>query len=421
MRSSGFNPFFKSLVNSIVSWCASPRVTYLVFEPFFLLLGRRRNRTDIELARVQRALVVRLDEIGDVVLTTSFLRELRRNLPNAWIALVVKAEIYNLVECCPYVNEVLTYSGSGHGIFERRRRALTLAWKRLWPRRFDLAILQRWDTDWYDGTLLAYLSGAQWRIGYSERVSAEKQRLNAGFDRLLTHLVVDGPPRHEVERNLDVLRFLGGSVENDGLELWLTEGDEKFAAVAWQNHHVRDSDVVVGLGPSSGNAPLKQWPVSNFVDLARWLATEYQARVLIVGGPSEEPVGDLIKSAAGPSVFNMAGKTSLRQTAALLKRCQLFVGNDGGPMHLAAAVRVPTVALFGSSCHHRFGPWGQLGNVLWSVLPCSQCFQDNHGDRCRSCPFDRVYCMLAITVDQTKGAVARVLEENSKRYPSKHI
>lgn len=411
----------KSIARRVVAWLASSQASYFVVETLFLISGRRRMRSDNDLSHVQRLLVVRLDEIGDVVLTTPFLRELRRNLPNAWITLIVKPEAYNLVEHCPYVNEVLTYDWSGYRLFEGHWRALRWAWKHLWSRRFELAILPRWDTDWYHAALLVYFSGAPWRAGYSEHISAEKQRLNGGFDCLLTHLLVDGALKHEVEHNLDMLRFLGGTVENDRLELWLTAEDSAIAARTWESHRVRGHDLVVGLGPSSGNTLLKQWPVSNFVEFASWLRTYYQARVLIVGGPGEETLGEIIESATGASVVNMVGKTSLRQTAALLKRCQLYVGNDAGPMHMASAVSVPAIALFGSSCPHRFGPWQERGNVLWSAVPCSACFQDNHRDRCPSCPFDRLHCMLAITLDQVKAVTSRVLEESGNWSSSERL
>ena len=120
-----------------------------------LVVGFRvvRLKTEaIDLRRVRQVLVVRTDEIDDVVMSTPFLRELRRLLPAAWITLLVKPAVYNLVERCPYVHEVLTFDWSGSRYlepFQRRWRALVLAHRHLWPGQFDMAILPRWDADYY--------------------------------------------------------------------------------------------------------------------------------------------------------------------------------------------------------------------------------------------------------------------------------
>jgi len=106
-----------SAVRHVLDWLIFPRGTLIFAEPFFWSLGRRRTGKEIDLSQVNRVLVVRLDEIGDVVMTTPFLRELRRRLPDAWITLVVKPAAYNLVELCPYVHEVRTYDWRGSRYF----------------------------------------------------------------------------------------------------------------------------------------------------------------------------------------------------------------------------------------------------------------------------------------------------------------
>ena len=194
------------LVNSIVSvskaavrafWAklVSLRAALLFGEPLFWLLGQRCMKRKMVLSRLSRVLVVRLDGIGDVVLTTPFLRELRRTLPKAWITLVVEPQVHNLVACCPYVNEVLTYNRNTAGRYPQHLRhwqALKLAWKHLWWRRFDVALLPRWDIDFYHGSFVLYFSAARWRIGFSEQVTEQKRYLNRGFDRLFSTTSSDG-------------------------------------------------------------------------------------------------------------------------------------------------------------------------------------------------------------------------------------
>jgi lipopolysaccharide heptosyltransferase II len=402
----------KSLVSHFLRWLMSPQATRLIGEPLFWLMGRRRNGSEIVLSQVKRVLVVRLDEIGDVVMTTPLLRELRRNLPDAWIALVVQPAAHNLVATCPYVNQVLTFDWRVEGRLANLRshgRALRLARRRLWRSRFDLGILPRWDADHCHGTFLLYVSGARWRMGYSERDNARKKRLNAGFDRLLTHALEDATLKHEVERNLHVLRALGGKVRDDPLELWLDEEDEAFAREVLEHHDVGLAELIVGFGPSGGHSPLKQWPPARFAELGRWLQAKYGARIMVFGGPGEEPLGREIGQGLDFPPIDMVGRTTLRQSAALLSRCHVFIANDTGLMHVAAATGIPVVALFGSSCPHRFSPWGKDGTVLWSRLPCSPCFQEGHAYCCRTCVFDQPRCMVDLAVEQVESAVERYL------------
>jgi ADP-heptose:LPS heptosyltransferase len=407
--------YVKRIAKYILWWPASPKVTYFFGEPFFKLMGMRRNKHDLNLAQVEKVLIVRLDEIGDVVMTTPFLRELRRNLPDAWITLVVKPAVYNLVELCPYVNEVLTYDWHVSrylGPLQRHWRALRLAYRHLWRRRFELAILPRWDADWYHGTFVLYFSGAPWRVGYSEKVIDRKRRSNQGYDRLLTHPIHDRTLKHEVEHNLDVIRFLGGQVQDDRLELWLGEEDNVFAERFLRNHGAKSDDLLVGLAPGAG-APKRLWPIDRFVELGWWLQNAYGARLLVLGGRGEEPLGEELERALGFCVVNAIGHTTLRQTVALLKRCHLFVGNDAGPMHMAAAVGVPVVEL---SCHPRsgvpwsansplrFSPWGVSHTVVQPQTSRPPCVDE--------CIADHPHCILGITVDQVKEAVTEQLRQS---------
>lgn len=406
----------KSIVRRMLVSLTSSRTALLVSEPFFWLLGMRWKKRAINLRKVKRVLVVRLDEIGDVVMTSSFLRELRRNLPDAWITLVVKPAVHNLVELCPYVNEVLAYDCKTSGRFAEQRRhgrVLRLGWKHLWRRRFDLAILPRWDADYYHGSFLTYFSGAPWRVGYSTNVSESKQRLNSGLDCLLSHKLEDSDPKHEIEHNLDVIRFLGGTVQEDQLELWLGEDDETFAEQILKSNRINPTDLLIAFGVGAGSKR-RMWPIDNFVETGRWLREEYNARIIAVGGKGEESLGQEIHHQLGETVINATGRTTLRQTVALLKCCDLYVGNDAGPMHLAAAAGVPIVEischpLHGSVVHanspKRFGPWGTPHLVLQpkkSLPPCSD-----------GCDAKQPHCILNVSVAQVKETIEKIMKQNN--------
>jgi heptosyltransferase-2 len=338
---------------------------------------------------------------------------MRRNLPNAWITLVVKPETVNLVERCPYVNEVLSFNLQVAKRMRRYRllwRAIRLVKQRILPRNFDLAILPRWDEDLYYGTFLTYLSGAPWRVGYSEKVISHKQIHNQGFDRLLTEVLVSTDIKHEVLHNLDIIRNLGLMVYKLGLELWVSPADEKFAFKKLYPHNVLNfNELIIAMSPGVSH-PKRQWPLKRFIDLSIWLRKKYQTRILVLGGPGDDLLGRTMSDALGACLVNLVGQTTLRQAGALLKHCHLFVGNDSGPMHLAAAAGIPVVEISahpsnGSAQHsnspHRFGPWGVPHRVLQPPIATSPCSD--------SCAAKIPHCILSVTVEQVQSAVEELL------------
>jgi heptosyltransferase-2 len=388
----------------------SPRVVSVLGKPLYFaqkVKGRLRVN-EFKLSHVDQALLVRLDDIGDVVLTTPLLRELRRNLAEAWITLIVKPAIYNLVELCPYIDEVLTYDWDTKGKFRQLRRhvrALKLAAKHLWQRRFELAILPRWDADIYNGAFLTYFSGASWRVGYSENTVENKSRVNNGFDSLFTTVLSGNGSKHEVLRNLDLIHSLGGVVKEDRLEVWTGKDDDEFAEQVLKYHHVSRDKLLIALG-AGVREPKRRWPLRNYIEVASWLQVEYGARIMMLGGKDDIPLGEELQKYFGDIFVNMVGKTTLRQMAALLKRCDLFVGNDSGPMHIAAAggktvIEISCHPLNGSTHHRnspkRFGPWGSTHHILQPETarrPCSD-----------SCTEREPHCILGISVEKVKEAI----------------
>ena len=365
----------------------------------------------IDLTHVKHVLVVRPDEIGDLVLTTPFLRELRGLLPDAWITLVVNPVTYNLVEQCPYVNQVLVYD---QRVARRWRpfilpwRVLRLAYRRLRSQRFDLALFPRWDTDGYYSASLAYFSCAAWRVGYSETVTERKRKLNRGTDLLFTYALRDRTPKHEVRHNLDLIQHLGGAAHDTDLELWLSDEDKAFAEQMLGSGGLSSSPLVA-FGAGAGAAQ-RRWPIENFVALGVWLKECCQASILVVGGRADQGLGRQLASALGDGVIDMTGRASLRQTAALLKHCHLYVGNDSGPMHLAAAVGIPVVEISsfprGGPAWHwnspiRFGPWSVPHRILQPEKASPPCQE--------ACVATKPHCIKNVTVKQVQQAVAEML------------
>lgn len=377
----------------------------------------------ISIPQIKKVLLIRLDTIGDIVLFTPFLRELRRNLPCARITLVVNTLVYNLVEICPYVNEVLCCDYQKYGWF-RNLKMLSLALFYLRKRKFDLAIMPRWDIDFYNASLLTYLSAAKQRVAYSETVTPEKSKANRGYDRFFTHIIPAGGSKHEVEHNLAVIKFLQGEITNDNLELWTDEKDRIFADSFLDKNGAGKDCFLIGLGPGAGY-PKKIWPKERFLELSSRLLKEIspRAKIILFGNHGEQPLSSYITAHALPQhsgrIIDAIGKTTLRQAAALLKHCRLYIGNDSGLMHVAAAVKVPLVgisawpsaSLSSNSHYHRFKPW-QAEHVMLgpSRLP----------EPCRNgCVGPGPHCILQVSVEEVENAAKQLLPPQApvKRQP----
>ena len=339
-------------------------------------------------------LVIRLDAIGDMILSTPFLRELRRNYPESWITLVVRKEVVNLVELCPYVNKVESYGVVRGGVNTtatrislfhtfynltletikssvQRLNALTFSLRRL-RRDFDYVILPRWSNEIPEAYLLAYYSGARLRVGFGEDEQSDSHTykyLNVIFPRFDK----ENNHNHEVERSLYLLRHLGLSVANTDLEYWLDRTDTEFVNLLLKKTAMNSpNQLLIAFGIGAGS-PNRRWPYKRFIVVGRRLAEHFDAKIVVVGDKNDRGNGEQLRKTLGPSCLDFTGRLTMRQSLALLRKCSLFVDNDSGPMHMASSVGLPIVEI---SCHpqsaqtnhhnspERFGPWGVSSVIL---------------------------------------------------------
>lgn len=345
--------------------------------PAFVVRLTRRRRGDVPAMSMARILVVRLDGLGDFVLFTAFLRELRLLCPESHICLVVRPNCYALAQACPYVNEVKLLDLGENGRPRSLRKLFKFAQADL-DGRFDVAIQPRWDADHDWASLTAYLSGASRILGFTERTTRSKAKMNWAYDRLLTDVLPPGVKRHEADRNLDVIRYLGGDPKSNRPEVWFRGDDEENADEFFrQNRLPALGRPIFAFGIGAGN-PRRQWPF--YAELITAVSENLPMTALLVAGPEDLKAADRIRSVVRNSV--VLGARPLREVAAILSRCSMFVGNDSGPLHLAAAVGLPLVEI---SCHpvsgsaehanspSRFGPISMSKSVIRPVSPLGKC------------------------------------------------
>jgi len=308
-------------------------------------------------AQVRRVLVIRNDNIGDVLCTTPALAALRRRSPTAHVAILVASYSREALAGNPDVDEVLAYTKHKHRADGRRLaawRELARVFAGVRARRYDVAVAMRAH---FTGSLgwLAFLSGAPVRIGY-----APPPRHPLRFS--ITHPIpLPAGPAHEVERCLRLLEPLGVRDERPALVLARDAAAEAAMGESLRRRGAPAGGPLVALHVSSRRA--NRWPADRFAALGDWAAAR-GATVVLLEPPGEaeavRAVGE--KMAYRPVV---QPTRSLGELAACLAQCRLCVCCDGGAMHVAAAVGTPTVAIFGAADPRRWAPWGAGHRVLW--------------------------------------------------------
>jgi len=311
------------------------------FEPAFRAEGFREKCP----GAVEQILVASLDELGDNVLLTPFLRELRRSAPKARIVLVVKPFLRSVFELCPYINELLTLQpGFGQDMLQQGGRLIEFCEQHLWALRLDKCFLPQWGDDKTELRLLGYLSGARERIGYGDeaiKVYSEVLEDQSSCGELLTESAI-APAEcvHEAERRLQLLRCHGMEVNRVGAELWLGAADWQAAANLITPLRGREKVLALGIG---AGWPGRRYTVPLYLQALRELVDENWG-VVVLGGQKEREEGDFLTGQLpSGSTVNIAGQASLRETAAVIGLTDLYLGNETGVMHMAAALGKPTV------------------------------------------------------------------------------
>ena len=348
---------------------------------------------------MRNILLIRLSSLGDIVLTSPAIRAVRQHFPQAHIAMLVGKQSADLLTANPHLDEVITFDRkAGNKDTGQMRRMIRL----LRERRFDLVIdFQRK----FRTSLLGYLSGARCRVGYHQPNGMLcTVRVPDRSNRAVRAGRISSAPA--IDRYFALLHAIGVETTDRRLELFITDTDRAFSQEIMAAKGIVADRPKVGLFPGAA-WKLREWRPDRFAAIGDRAVHEFGAQVLLFGGPAEgelvQQVGDLMTTEA----TSLAGTLDLRQLAGLIERCDLFVTNDTGPMHIAAAMQTPTVALFGPGDHIRFQPLDPIHTTIRHHVPCNPCKQFTN--RCKN-----NICMKLITVDEVWETVHRNLSNLSK-------
>jgi len=321
------------------------------------------------------------------------LRGLRRLFPQATITLLVKPSVAELFELHPAIDRVMLYEDRG------RHAGLAGKWRLAGDLRqhgFDLAVLLQ---NAFEAALLTALGGIRRRYGYA----------TDGRSLLLSDPVATPDRRshkHQVQYYWDMLKPLGLSGQPGHPELFVSPDEERVMAERLAQRGIMADDVVIGINPGSTYGGAKRWVPDRFAESTERLCRTLndsgrRPAVVLIGAKGEEPLGRLIASRLTARAAVLSGATSIRELMAVIKRCAVLVTNDTGPMHIASAVGVPVVAIFGPTDWRTTSPYGEEHALLRHPVDCAPCLL-------RECPIDH-RCMMGVSVDQVYDAGIKLI------------
>ena len=364
-----------------------------VFSKLFISSAKK-----IDYSSIKKILIMKNCCLGDILMSTPMVRELKDNFSSARIHYMVGPWSKEALKGNPHLERVID-----HIVFLKNR---TL-WNKigrlqsLRKEKYDLLFIL--DTG-IISMLTGFLIGAQFRVGFD--------LCHQGF--LLTHRI----PRtlkdnkHEVEWYLDLLRGIGLKPKTKKMEFFPSKEDERTACEFFHKHRLSEKDLIIGIGPGGGINPFttlttKQWGKEQYASLADRLIEDFGAKIIFFGDKRDRLLVKTLKEKVHNKNIDATGKFGLGETAALIKKCKLFVTNDSGLMHLASAIGCPTLSIFGPSLSKYTAPLGQEHLSIEKELSCRPCAIPGE-TKLLHCSAHT--CMNLITVEDVLARVKRQLQ-----------
>jgi heptosyltransferase-2 len=341
-------------------------------------------------------IIVRMPNwLGDLVMATPVLKDLRDQFPDAKITAMCQSKIASLLKDDPNIDELYSFnrpSGWIRGAHESAELISTLR-----HGNYDLGILL---TNSFSSAWWFWRGNVKNRLGYADHCRSLLMTEPVPFPANLKK-------QHLVVTYKMLLERLGITVSDTAPQLYLSPAEQAAAKELLTRDGVNPLDhTIIGINPGAAYGSAKCWLPERFVEVSKILLQDPKVRILYFGDYAGAPLVRSICEQLPGGVINFAGKTSLRELAALMMQCKAFLTNDSGPMHVASALDIPLVALFGSTSDVRTGPY-KNGVVIHKHVECSPCYQ-------RECPID-FRCMTRIEANEVVAAVQKQLSIGGRK------
>ncbi|MFC1590833.1 lipopolysaccharide heptosyltransferase II, partial [Candidatus Omnitrophota bacterium] len=313
----------------------------------------------------KKILVIRLDRIGDCMLSVPAIRAVKKAHPESHLAVMVKPQCRDIVSGSPFIDEVILYDKDGYQKGVLQTAMLIAKIRRM---RFDLAVILHPTARSH---IIPFLAGIPVRAGYDRKMGA-LLTLKVRHDKQLGSM-------HEIDYALDLVRHIGCKDTDRRLAMPENEASDRKVRDVFAGAGIGDRPLIV-IHPAA-SCPSKRWPAERFAEAADKLISAFGAAIVIVSGKSESSFGDAVAGSVKGKVLNLSGETSVGELASLLRRSKLLISCDSGPVHIACAVGTPVVAIFGRSdkglSPKRWGPTGPDDVILHKYVGCETCLAHN--------------------------------------------
>jgi len=355
-------------------------VIKILVSSFRILFSRGKHRP----VEPRRFLIVSTTGIGDTLWATPAIRALKETFPECYIGVLTNPAGFELLQENPDIDGLFIFRRGLRGIF-----SLPLLLRALRKGRFEIVfIFHASDRIIWP---ISFLTGA------AEIIGIEGQ--NKELDFVLTQRLALQNNIHGIEARLNLINLIGAETSNKSISIYLTGKDREGAQRFFKNNGITQDTLLVGLHPGA-QKPFKCWPQENFTTLGNILTERFKCRIIITGDSGEEALAQKVATKIKGAI-SVAGRLSLRGTAAITEKMALFVTNDTGPMHVAFALRTPTIALFCPTDSMLCGPYhAEKVVVIEKPKTCNPCI----GKNC-----DNPKCMEQITVSDVLSSVDLLL------------
>lgn len=337
-----------------------------------------------------RMLIIKLSSLGDIILSTAAIRAIKEKFaPNYKISFLVSEECKDLLLRCPYIDELIVCDLKNK---DKGLKGLLKLGRELRRRNFDIVIDLQNNRKSH---ILSRLTLALNRYGYDNR--------KLGF--LLNHRIKDDKlPLSPVVHQFRILEMLGIGLKDSSLELWPSEEEKAYVEEFLKSQWVSDKERIVGINISASQRWItKIWPDEYLIKLCEDL---FRRGIRIAMTGTEEDLARanmLVNSMKNAKPINACGKTNVNQLACLIKKCSVYISGDSAPLHIAAAVNTPLVALFGSTDPNRHMPPAKASVIIKKDLDCSPCYKS----KCKS-----KKCMELIRPEEVLAAIEKLMTDS---------
>lgn len=369
-----------------------------------LILLKKFRKEPIEIKKLETILVLKFGHIGDTVLTLPVLKALKESFPRVQIVFVVASWAKEVLLNSPYVDKLIVFDDPFDNRIILTEPNIVRKLKRIHLQEIlkFIIMIRSLNCDvvfdlngTYRSFIFTYLSGAKHKIGYDWQ----------GVGYLLDAKVKHTEDKEEVQRCFDVIRTLGVNTDVKGPFIFLSGRDRLQAEKYLKDINVHENELLIGIHPGAPFIP-RRWPMERFAKVADELDQKFGAKIIFFGGSDEVDLVDNIIELMEKPAFNLAGKTTIRQTMAVIERCNLFICNDSSLMHIAAMLNIPIIALFGPGRYPQFAPYNEDSVVIREDVGCNPCNEGSAVWR-KMCKRGKAFCMDAITIQK----VLKIVEE----------